>query len=269
MMPVSSQNNSLAERLCTFLNNRFPQKTTLQRHDIEAYCEQQLQRAPYYFDFYRQYIDFTQKTVLDLGCGWGANTVYCAATCNCKEVTGADFSRLLFARQFAAQKNIGNIDFVDLNSDSLPFADSSFDTIISQDTFEHVRNIERTLRECHRVLKKDGILATRFNPLYYSRYGAHLYDYITIPWCQLLFSQKTLINIIGTMDEVGIVSPKDYAIAQFVDLNKLTVHRFKKAVAGAGFKSISFEIEKENSLALIPVIGNLFRLGVKGIFQKK
>jgi hypothetical protein len=48
----------------------------------------------------------------------------------------------------------------------LSFADASFGTIVSNDVFEHVCDIDRTLAECVRVLRPGGtlILSVPFNP---------------------------------------------------------------------------------------------------------
>lgn len=40
----------------------------------------------------------------------------------------------------------------------LPFEDEAFDSIISSEVFEHIRNIEEIIVELRRVLKKDGIM---------------------------------------------------------------------------------------------------------------
>src|SRR2546425_10538042 len=41
---------------------------------------------------------------------------------------------------------------------SLPFADESVDEIVAVHLLEHVRDLEHTMREFHRILKSDGAL---------------------------------------------------------------------------------------------------------------
>ncbi|MEM2538331.1 MAG: class I SAM-dependent methyltransferase [Candidatus Methanomethylicia archaeon] len=66
-------------------------------------------------------------------------------------------------------KNFINIDYwntkyadevVDLNQ-ILPYEDESIDLIYSDNVFEHVQNLIGLIKECHRVLKKDGYLIIR------------------------------------------------------------------------------------------------------------
>lgn len=47
---------------------------------------------------------------------------------------------------------------IDLNSDSLPFADGSIDLVFSYHCLEHIENYLFALGEIHRVLKHDGAL---------------------------------------------------------------------------------------------------------------
>jgi SAM-dependent methyltransferase len=42
---------------------------------------------------------------------------------------------------------------------ALPFADGSFDAIVASEIFEHVIDDDRAMRECARVLNRDGVLA--------------------------------------------------------------------------------------------------------------
>jgi len=57
----------------------------------------------------------------------------------------------------------------------LPFADASFDAVLSTDTFEHMMDLDQTFHEILRVLRPGGSLLSRFGPLFYSPHGYHLY----------------------------------------------------------------------------------------------
>lgn len=50
------------------------------------------------------------------------------------------------------------IEFQYLNAESLNFPDSSFDSIFMYDTLQHIRNREKALSECIRVLKETGLI---------------------------------------------------------------------------------------------------------------
>lgn len=52
---------------------------------------------------------------------------------------------------------LGNVDIVcDIEKNSLPFKDESFDVIYSSNILEHIWNIEWVMMEVYRVLKKNG-----------------------------------------------------------------------------------------------------------------
>jgi len=50
------------------------------------------------------------------------------------------------------------IDIVDLDSESLPYPDSSFDLVTCVETIEHLENFRALLREIHRMLKPGGVV---------------------------------------------------------------------------------------------------------------
>lgn len=93
------------------------------------------------------------ERVLDIGCGPGDYTVEIARTT--KNTTGVDLDVEL------AKRKHWDLDFIghDCNEGPLPFEDSSVDAIISINLIEHLRNPERLLEECKRVLRKNGRIA--------------------------------------------------------------------------------------------------------------
>ena len=49
-----------------------------------------------------------------------------------------------------------------------------FDLVLSNNVFEHVSDIQRTLSACARVTRHNGRIAIFTDPLYYSSVGSHL-----------------------------------------------------------------------------------------------
>ena len=47
---------------------------------------------------------------------------------------------------------------IDFETDNIPFGDETVDEIFTQHMLEHIWNLTRLLNECHRVLKKGGIM---------------------------------------------------------------------------------------------------------------
>jgi len=96
--------------------------------------------------------------VLDVACGTGNATIPAAKAG--ARVTGLDFApRLLeIARERSADAMV-EIDFVEGDAQEMPFADASFDRVVS--TFGHMfaPDHERTAAEMKRVLRPGGAIA--------------------------------------------------------------------------------------------------------------
>ncbi len=93
-------------------------------------------------------------SLLDVGCGAGflANKM---ATLGFK-VSGVDLSAesLRVAQKFDLTKSV---QYTHANAYELPFADESFDVVVTMDFLEHVYHPEKIVAECARVLKPDGL----------------------------------------------------------------------------------------------------------------
>jgi SAM-dependent methyltransferase len=57
----------------------------------------------------------------------------------------------------------------------LPFADASFDAVLSLATLEHVIGVEGFLAEVARVLRPDGLFYLQFGPIWSSAIGHHVF----------------------------------------------------------------------------------------------
>lgn len=90
--------------------------------------------------------------ILDIGCGWGEF----ARAFGEKIDMGIDIAPrdLSVATRSGMYKNLTLAD-----ARELPFKDSSYNSIISISTFEHIENTPKLLKEMYRVLKPNGILA--------------------------------------------------------------------------------------------------------------
>jgi len=97
------------------------------------------------------------KTVLDVACGTGYGLSYMAEKGAVKAV-GVDLSweAISYARKRFGGN--GRINFICADGTRMPFADNSFDVVVSFETIEHVRKYGQFLSECRRVIREGGSL---------------------------------------------------------------------------------------------------------------
>ncbi len=234
-----------------FLNRFFP----LPRHPFnletsghESYAEWQFTMGEKTVQFFLDYTSiedmFSRRRVLDVGSGAGGKTCYYASR-GADEVWGVDAVEAYRhqATSFARAKGLDEIvRFTTADASDLPFEDGYFDTVIMNDTFEHLAHPEEVLDECRRVLAEGGRIFINFPP-YYHPYGAHLTDVIGIPWVHVFFSEKTMVRayrrlVRGLPDEehrlaLRFGSPDSDTLAY---LNGMTAARFRRIIGRSGLR---------------------------------
>ena len=108
----------------------------------------------------RSGIDQTHH-VLDVCSGMGGPARYMADKTGCR-VTGLDLtqSRVDGATRLTAMVDLdGQVTFRQGNALANPFADETFDRVISQEAFCHIPDKPKLISECIRVLKRGGQMA--------------------------------------------------------------------------------------------------------------
>jgi SAM-dependent methyltransferase len=103
------------------------------------------------------------RRVLDVACGEGYGAAALRAA-GARGVIGADLCKASCAHARAKYA----LDVAVADAVLLPFRDRSFDLIVSLETLEHLRNPDRFLDECARLLAPDGVLiaSTPNRPVY-------------------------------------------------------------------------------------------------------
>ncbi len=99
------------------------------------------------------------ERVLDLGCGAGTDTLVAAQMVGPEgEVVGLDMTpeMLVKARRSAEAMGAGNVVFVEGEAETLPFADESFDVVISNGVIDLIPDKDTVFSEMYRVLRPGG-----------------------------------------------------------------------------------------------------------------
>ena len=101
------------------------------------------------------------ERVLDLGSGAGTDSLVAAQMVGEEgSVTGIDMTPAMLekARGAAAKMGATNVEFLESEAERLPFADESFDVVISNGVIDLVPDKDAVFSELHRVLRPGGRL---------------------------------------------------------------------------------------------------------------
>jgi ubiquinone/menaquinone biosynthesis C-methylase UbiE len=261
--------------LILFLNrfSRRPRVGGRESNEAYSFWEYDLGR-----DLVRRYLepaeDIAGKRILDIGCGLGGKTV-AYGEAGAREAYGIDISLdhvtagVTFTRKKERTFRWG---YIVGDASSIPVQDGAIDTVIANDAMEHFPDPEGALREIQRVVKPGGAVWIFFTP-HFSPLGSHLYDYIYIPWCHVLFGRRSIEGAVRRIleDRMRGSAPgdiderlKEIMRSYEEDLNHMSVRRFfriLKGMPGLGVTRRTLEPAKFRSLKFLtylPLVRELF-----------
>jgi SAM-dependent methyltransferase len=239
--------------------------------NVNAYmsCDQQTRheivKAEHTMGRYLAELALTTKVsdldILDFGCGWGGETLWLAGHARSVRGVDVDEKAIGHARKACETCEVQNCGFEWSSDGGLPFADKSFDAVLSTDTFEHVMDLDLAFGEIARVLKPGGSLLTRFGPLFRSPHGYHLYWACQVPYAHLIFG----LDAIGAMRARRGGSLKQPTSWRDLGLNGRRFRDYVKSVERANFEVVRFEpipVKGLKMLASLPLVGDLLIFGV-------
>lgn len=212
--------------------------------------------------FSRIAADWQGGRTLDFGCGAGGVTYQLAKVS--REAVGIDLEayKLDYARAQAEPLGITNAQFVCYDGSALPFADATFDCIVSIDVLEHLPRLDHFVAEFHRVLVDGGQLLLSFGPPWFHPHGKHMWGRLPGWWTHVVFPRRVVMRVCGypqetTWEELG--------------LNRLSVSRFRRIMGRSGFTQLHFE-EQINArvrfLNHVPWVRELFIGEVVAVYRK-
>lgn len=154
-------------------------------------------------------IDLTGKTVLDIGCGSGGITRSLATDYGAARVIGVDVEAPVLeqARRRAKKDDISDrVEFLQVESGPLPFADGEFDIVFSKDSMIHIPDKEALFADIMRILAPGGWL-------------------VASDWLM-------------AHDDEPSADMKRYLELEGLSFAMASPHRYRKALEGAGFLDV-------------------------------
>jgi ubiquinone/menaquinone biosynthesis C-methylase UbiE len=200
--------------------------------------------------------------ILDFGCGAGGLTF--ALREHAREVVGIDLEadKLAFARDEAARRGLGGVEFICYDGGDVPLPAGSFDCVFCVDVIEHLMRPARAVREFRRLLRPGGLLLLSFGPPWCHPHGKHMWARLPGWWTHLLFPRAVVMEACGlprrtTWEQLG--------------MNRMTVGRFERVMRASGFAPLHTEYRIKSLLAPlrhVPVLRELFISEVVGVYRK-
>ena len=225
------------------------------------------------FEYYRsaKVIAFLERAgveirgrVLDAGCGGGGMPLSLAE--HADEVIGIDpidrFSQA--GVRLARERDMPRLRFLQADGMALPFAAGSFDLVLSHAVIEHVADAPLYLRECRRVLKRDGRVFLSTAP-YLSFAGAHL-PRLRVPvplhllagrWIAFrtfrVLARHAPWTLREPAHENSFIRDARNGIVKHDDLlEKVTVSRLRRQIAESGFRVQREELHVTSTVRRMP-----------------
>lgn len=202
--------------------------------------------------------------VLDAGCGGGGMPLSLAE--HAAFVVGIDpVNRFGDAGvRLAAERGLTNLHFLQADGMYLPFADHSFDLVLSHAVIEHVADAPLYLRECRRVMAPGARCLLSTAP-YLSFAGAHLprlkvqipLHLITGRWIAFrtfrLLARYAPWTLKEPAHENSFIRDARNGIWKEDDLLELvTVSRLRQQIADAGLRIVREELHATSTVRKLP-----------------
>jgi 2-polyprenyl-3-methyl-5-hydroxy-6-metoxy-1,4-benzoquinol methylase len=240
-------------------------------------------------------LSVTGKVVLDVGSGLGGRAPYWmnqgAARVICIDVNRQELQagQSILANKFP--QFAGKIEYHHPDDLTEPnFADVA----VMVDVFEHLVNPRQVLLQCHRWLRPGGQLWSG-SIGWYNYMASHCLGHIPIPWCQVIFSQRAIIQTIRRIIHQPDYSPNVWERLEGLGrwdkvqtlkdrpgepLNMLSLRQVRKIFRQSPFELTAFEIfgfsgrtnalaRSVSSLAKIPMLREFFHSYYTAMLTKR
>lgn len=204
------------------------------------------------------------KRVLDYGCGLGWQTVKMALS-GADFVTGVDIDqrRLKHARELASVSRVGaKTKF----TSTLP--KEQFEVTVSLCCFEHYADPQNELRNMVGLTDRGGLILLAFAEPWFSHSGSHMNDFFKIPWVNLLFPEKAVLQARCKYRQDGAERYEEIVGG----LNRMSVSRFERIIRQSGLRVVHKRVYPTRALPVVvhvPVIRELLTYACACVLEKQ
>lgn len=191
------------------------------------------------------------KRVIDFGCGRGYQAV-AYALAGAKSVVGVEINAELGQLSAARVAQHGLADKVKIERELTD--EIKGDMIVSLNSFEHFVEPEMILARLRNSLAPGGKIYINFGPPWYAPTGAHMGFFCKVPWIQLLFSERTILEARSFYRSDGAQTYRE------AGLGRMSVAKFERLTKDCGLKITSRRydcVKKLNFLRSIPGVREL------------
>jgi len=177
-----------------------------------------------------RYLELDGTRALEIGCGQGQEVWFLRHKFGCRAF-GIDVKPY---PEWLTYRGDG-VQICTASAEAMPFADDSFERIISFAVWEHVGRPFRALKEADRVLRPGGLMWLYAN-LHRGPSASHRYRDVYFPWPHLLFDDEVAIEFFERQGKRG----------HFSWVNKLTYDTYDKYFRLLGLELVHLHFsEKE------------------------
>ncbi len=202
------------------------------------------------------------RHVLDYGCGPGWQALAMVME-GAKRAHGLDIRDVWIenGRRIAAEHALS--DRVSYSLD-IP---STFDVCVSFGAFEHYADPEAELRKMVGAVKPGGLVIISWAEPWFSPHGSHFSPFFRLPWLNLLFTERTLLEARKTYKSDGATRFHEVAGG----LNRMTVARFERAIENTECEIVQkhlFAVKRLAMVTQVPVVRELMTAACSCVLRK-
>lgn len=198
--------------------------------------------------------------ILDYGCGTGT-TALSLRLLGYAQVDGVDVKDQTANERFAQALGLNNGTLCMYDTKTLPFADQSYDVVVSQQVLEHVHNLDDYYREAARVLKPGGVALLDF-PHRFVPFDSHarrwFIHWFPKPVRNLLydrFTEKGAAHYANLLNLRSLGTHRRIARRHFSSFELVTAERLR---------AFTYQDDYEGNLSLRRLADRFFRLPLAG-----